>query len=84
MAETKTQVFTLLELNLDSPSRIQSALTALARRLPSGMAVYAVSPGAATATKAARNAGPALKRLMVPLASLIPAMNQTPETTARR
>src|SRR5271155_4740 len=31
---------------------------ALARRLPSGMAVYAVSPGASNATKVARNAGP--------------------------
>ena len=77
-AETKTQVFTPLELDLDEPSSVQSALAALARRLPSGMAVYAVSPGAATATKAARNAGPAVKYLMVPLVSLIPGMNQTP------
>jgi len=83
-AETKTQVFTPLELDLDEPSSVQSALAALARRLPSGMAVYAVSPGAATATKAARNAGPAVKYLMVPLVSLIPGMNQTPETAARR
>jgi NAD(P)-dependent dehydrogenase (short-subunit alcohol dehydrogenase family) len=59
-------------------------VAALARRLPSGMAVYAVSPGAATATKVARNAGPAVKYLMVPLVSLIPGMNQTPETAARR
>ena len=57
-AETKTQVFTPLELDLDEPSSLQSALAALARQLPSGMAAYAVSPGAATATKAARNAGP--------------------------
>jgi short-subunit dehydrogenase len=84
-AETKTQVFTPLEQDLDEPSSVQSALAALAaRRLPSGMAVYAVSPGAATATKAARNAGPAVKYLMVPLVSLIPGMNQTPETAARR
>jgi len=34
--------------------------TSLARRLPSGMTVYAVSPGGAVATKAVRNAGPAL------------------------
>ena len=54
-AETKAQVFTPLEL--DEPSSVQSALAALARRLPSGMAAYAVSPGAATAIKAARNAG---------------------------
>ena len=59
-------------------------VAALARRLPSGMAVYAVSPGAATATKVARNAGPAVKYLMIPLVSLIPGMNQTPETAARR
>ena len=32
-------------------------VAALARRLPSGMAVYAVSPGGATATKVVRNAG---------------------------
>ncbi len=59
-------------------------VAALARRLPSGMAVYAVSPGGATATKVVRNAGPALKYLFIPLANLIPGMNQTPETAARR
>ena len=59
-------------------------VAALARRLPSGMAVYAVSPGAATDTKVVRNAGPALKYLMIPIVSLIPGMNQTPETAARR
>jgi NAD(P)-dependent dehydrogenase (short-subunit alcohol dehydrogenase family) len=47
-------------------------VAALARRLPSGMAVYAVSPGAATATKVVRNAGPALKYLFIPIANLIP------------
>ena len=57
---------------------------ALARRLPSGMAVYAVSPGAATDTKVVRNAGPALKYLFIPIVNLIPGMNQTPETAARR
>jgi NAD(P)-dependent dehydrogenase (short-subunit alcohol dehydrogenase family) len=57
---------------------------ALARRLPSGMAVYAVSPGAATDTKVVRNVGPALKYLFIPIVSLIPGMNQTPETAARR
>ena len=57
---------------------------ALSRRLPSGMAVYAVSPGAATDTKVARNAGPVLKWLFIPLAKLIPGMDQTPETAARR
>ncbi len=57
---------------------------ALARRLPSGMAVYAVSPGGATDTKAARNAGPLLKYVFIPIVNLIPGMNQTPETAARR
>ncbi len=57
---------------------------ALARRLPSGMAVYAVSPGSAPDTRAIRNASPVLKWLMVPLVKLIPGMSQTPETAARR
>src|SRR5277367_45949 len=59
-------------------------VAALARRLPSGMAVYAVSPGGATATRVVRNAGPALKYLFIPIVNLIPGMNQTPETAARR
>jgi NAD(P)-dependent dehydrogenase (short-subunit alcohol dehydrogenase family) len=57
---------------------------ALARRLPSGMAVYAVSPGAATATRVSRQASLAVKYLFIPIANLIPGMNQTPETAARR
>ena len=57
---------------------------ALARRLPSGMSVYAVSPGGATDTKVVRSAGPALRYLFIPLVKLIPGMNQTPETAARR
>jgi NAD(P)-dependent dehydrogenase (short-subunit alcohol dehydrogenase family) len=57
---------------------------ALARRLPSGMAVYAVSPGGATATKVVRSAGPLLKYLFIPIVNHIPGMNQTPETAARR
>jgi NAD(P)-dependent dehydrogenase (short-subunit alcohol dehydrogenase family) len=57
---------------------------ALARRLPSGMAVYAVSPGAAPDTKAVRNAGSATKWLLIPMTKLIPGMSQTPETAARR
>jgi hypothetical protein len=48
------------------------------------MAVYAVSPGAANATKVARNTGPLLKYLMIPIVNLIPGMNQTPETAAGR
>ena len=59
-------------------------VAALARRLPSGMAVYAVSPGSAPDTQAVRNAGPALKWLMIPIVKLIPGMSQTPETAARR
>jgi len=59
-------------------------VAALARRLPSGMAVYAVSPGASNATNVARNAGPALKYLMIPITNRIPDMNQTPETAAGR
>jgi NAD(P)-dependent dehydrogenase (short-subunit alcohol dehydrogenase family) len=59
-------------------------VAALARRLPAGMAVYAVSPGGATATKVVRNAGPALKYLFIPIVNLIPGMNQTPETAGRR
>ena len=59
-------------------------VAALARRLPSGMAVYAVSPGAATATLVSRNASLAVKYLFIPIAKLIPGMDQTPETAARR
>ena len=57
---------------------------ALARRLRSGMAVYAVSPGGATATKVVRSASPMLKYLFIPIVNLIPGMNQTPETAAGR
>ena len=57
---------------------------ALARRLPSHMAVYAVSPGAATSTKVSRQASLAVKYLFIPIANLIPGMNQTPETAAGR
>src|SRR5271155_4945408 len=59
-------------------------VAALARRLPSGMAAYAVSPGGATATKVVRSAGPLLKYLFIPIVNFIPGMNQTPETAARR
>jgi NAD(P)-dependent dehydrogenase (short-subunit alcohol dehydrogenase family) len=59
-------------------------VAALARRLPSGMAVYAVSPGSTPDTKGLRNAGPALKWLMVPLVKLIPGMSHTPETAVHR
>ncbi|MFZ6649415.1 SDR family NAD(P)-dependent oxidoreductase [Undibacterium sp. TJN25] len=59
-------------------------VAALARRLPSGMGVYAVSPGAATATNVSRQASLAVKYLFIPIANLIPGMNQTPKTAARR
>lgn len=57
---------------------------ALGHRLPPGMAVYAVSPGSTPDTKGLRNAGPALKWLMVPLVKLIPGMSHTPEAAAQR
>ncbi len=57
---------------------------ALARRLPSGMAVYAVSPGSAPDTKAVRNLNGVMKHLMIPIVKLIPGMSQTTETAARR
>jgi NAD(P)-dependent dehydrogenase (short-subunit alcohol dehydrogenase family) len=57
---------------------------ALARRLPSGMAVYAVAPGSAPDTKASRNAPAILKYLFIPIVKLIPGMTQTPEAAARR
>ncbi|MET0382885.1 MAG: SDR family NAD(P)-dependent oxidoreductase [Burkholderiaceae bacterium] len=57
---------------------------ALSHRLPSGMAAYAVSPGASTATEVGRNAGLLVKYLMIPIVSHLPGMNQAPETAARR
>lgn len=57
---------------------------ALARRLPSGMAVYAVAPGSAPDTKASRNVAPILRYVFIPLVKLIPGMTQTPEAAARR
>ncbi len=57
---------------------------ALSRRLPSGMAVYAVAPGSAPDTKASRNAPAILKYVFIPLVKLIPGMTQTPEIAARR
>jgi NAD(P)-dependent dehydrogenase (short-subunit alcohol dehydrogenase family) len=57
---------------------------ALARRLSSGMAVYAVSPGGSTTTNVVRSAGWALRHIFIPIVNLIPGMNQTPETAAGR
>jgi len=59
-------------------------VAALARRLPSGMAVYAVSPGSAPDTQAPRNAGLAVKWVMIPLLKIIPGMTMTPEDAASR
>jgi hypothetical protein len=59
-------------------------VAALARRLSSGMAVYAVSPGGATATNVVRSASPMLRYVFIPIVNLIPGMNQTPETAASR
>src|SRR4029079_1372766 len=56
----------------------------LARRLPSGLAVYAVSPDGATDTPVVTRAGPLVKYLFIPIVDLNPGMNQTPETAARR
>jgi len=57
---------------------------ALARRLPSGMGVYTVSPGSTPDTLGLRNEGAVFKWLMVPMIKLIPGMSHTPETAARR
>jgi NAD(P)-dependent dehydrogenase (short-subunit alcohol dehydrogenase family) len=57
---------------------------ALARRLPSGMAVYTVSPGSTPDTLGLRNAGGVFKWLLVPMVKLLPGMSHTPETAARR
>ena len=57
---------------------------ALARRLPSGMAVYAVSPGGATTTNVVRSAGWALRHIFIPIVNLIPGMNRPPEIAASR
>src|SRR5579871_1844447 len=57
---------------------------ALARRLPSGVAVYAVSPGGATDTNVTRSAGWALRHIFIPIVNLIPGMNHTAKTAARR
>src|SRR5271167_71291 len=55
-------------------------VAALARRLPSGMAAYAVTPGGATDTKVVRSASAALRYLFIPIVNHMPGMNQTPET----
>jgi NAD(P)-dependent dehydrogenase (short-subunit alcohol dehydrogenase family) len=57
---------------------------ALSRRLPSGMAVYTVSPGSTPETQAVRDLGPVMRRLVIPIMKRIPGMSHTVETGARR
>jgi NAD(P)-dependent dehydrogenase (short-subunit alcohol dehydrogenase family) len=57
---------------------------ALARRLPSGMAVYTVSPGSTPDTQGVRNLSSVARWLMLPLVKLIPGMSHTVEMGARR
>jgi NAD(P)-dependent dehydrogenase (short-subunit alcohol dehydrogenase family) len=56
----------------------------LARRLPEGMTVNAVSPGSTPETKAIRNAPFYMKYLMVPLFKLVPGMSHGVADGARR
>ena len=57
---------------------------ALARRLPSSMTVYAVSPGSTPDTQGVRNLSALARWLLVPMVKLIPGMSHTVETGARR
>jgi NAD(P)-dependent dehydrogenase (short-subunit alcohol dehydrogenase family) len=59
-------------------------VAALARKLPAGMAAYAVSPGSAPDTQALRHGGFVMKWLMVPMMKLLPGMAQTTDAAARR
>ena len=59
-------------------------VAALARKLPADMAVYAVSPGSAPDTQAPRNLGFVMKRLMLPIAKLIPGMAHSVDDGAKR
>ena len=56
----------------------------LARRLPTGMTVNAVSPGSAPGTDADRNANFFMKRIMVPFFKLVPGMSAPVSIAARR
>lgn len=56
----------------------------LARRLPAGMTVNAVSPGSAPDTDADRNANFFMKRIMVPFFKLVPGMSHSIAAGARR
>ena len=59
-------------------------VAALARKLPAGMAVYAVSPGSAPDTQAPRNLGFVMKRVMLPIAKRIPGMAHSVDDGAKR
>jgi NAD(P)-dependent dehydrogenase (short-subunit alcohol dehydrogenase family) len=90
-AETNTEVFTPPSVKYEPHRAYADAkcivawwAAALARRLPSGMAVYTVSPGSTPDTLGLRNAGGVFKWLLVPMVKLIPGMSHTPETAARR
>lgn len=56
----------------------------LARHLPDGMAVNAVSPGSVPETNAVRNAPFYMRRLMVPLFKLLPGMSSSVADGASR
>ena len=56
----------------------------LARRLPTGMAVYAVSPGSTPDTNAIDNAPFYMRKFMVPLFRLVPGMSHSVADGAAR
>ena len=56
----------------------------LARRLPEGMTVNAVSPGSAPDTDAGRNANFFMKFVLIPMFKLVPGQSQSVETAAAR
>lgn len=56
----------------------------LARRLPAGMTVNAVSPGSTPGTNAVRNAPFFMRRIMVPIFKVIPGMSHSIEDGAQR
>ena len=56
----------------------------LARRLPAGMTVNAVSPGNTLTTGAPRNAGFMMRRIMLPLMKILPGMSDTVAVAAKR
>ncbi len=56
----------------------------LARKLPSGMTVNAVSPGSAPNTDAARNANFFMRNIMMPFLKLVPGMSAETSVAASR